>query len=474
MELFNAQWGIRARGEVQPSILNWFNVTYDSYYESSSNVLFCSADNQTAITASGFSESSIQVWDVTYPVTAHRVTPLQIVETNGSYAASFNSHTSGVYYINTHSALLLATNVQAVSDRYHLQALTNQADYLVITREDFAPALAPLIALREGQGLNCRIINIADIFNGFSHGLSTPYAVRDFLGYSTDSWSQSPAYVLLAAQGSYDYKDYKGGHENIVPAKLVQNPYYPCVSDNWLGDKDENAMPEVAIGRLPVTTVADLSNIVEKIVLYETDTLATAWSNNIIMTADNPDSGGDFPSTSDNAATNIPSTKTVNKIYLSDMDITTARNRLMEELKDGAFLFNFFGHGGRKQLAGEKLFINTDIPGLTNQYAMSIMLGMTCFINNFANYEAVYIGERMVLQEKGAMIATWAPSGNSLNALAAHLDNRFLYHYFNETHSRLGDIINQSIADYIDKGLETFETDQFILLGDPGLVLKKP
>jgi len=200
--------------------------------------------------------------------------------------------------------------------------------------------------------------------------------------------------------------------------------------------------------------------------------LPSSWSNTILLVADNPDEGGDFPTTSDRVATNIPPGKTIKKIYLSNTDITTARSELLSGLKNGALIFNYFGHGAWNRLAAEGVLKSTDIPSLTNEYAMAITLGMGCFVNNFVNYAGEYIGETMVLQKTGGMIASWSPSGNSLNNLASKLDSRFLYHYFQGSEVLLGDIVNASIEDYVSSGDDLFESNQLILLGDPALKLR--
>ena len=451
---------------------DWFDVMYKSSYTATSNMLLCAADAHSGITVDGFDSAEISVWDVTDPFAAQLNTPVHITESNSAFSVSFNARTNGRYYVITDAVVAPASNITAITDRYMLQSPTNQADYLVVTGEELVPALSPLIALRTEQGLVCRIVDIDAVYNGFSRGISTPYALRDFLGYCHDQWALSPAYVLLAGKGTEDYRGYRGGFPNIVPIKIVRNPFYPGVSDNWMGCDDGRGMPNVAIGRLPAISADELSNMVEKIVVYETDSLASAWSNTIIMAADNADSQSDFPACSDAVATNIPPSKTMKKIYLSELDITTARNNLMADLKDGSLFFNYIGHSGYQQIAAEKLLVNDDLPGLTNQCAMSIMLGMTCLINNVAHYSVRYIGERMVVQDVGAMIAGWAPCGQSLNELAVDLDHRFFYHYFNNTHNRLGDIVNQCLQDFLNEIGDVSETDQFILIGDPGLVVK--
>ena len=45
--------------------------------------------------------------------------------------------------------------------------------------------------------------------------------MKDFLSYAATSWKKKPRYVLLAADASYDPKDYLGlGNSDLVPTRL--------------------------------------------------------------------------------------------------------------------------------------------------------------------------------------------------------------------------------------------------------------
>ena len=451
---------------------DWFDISYDRYYISQSNMLYCPSSGISGITAAEFTSTNILVWDVTSPTMPQSLTPSIHPDDDSTWQATFSTTSNAIYMLTETSAVKNTTNVTPVKRTAPFMNSTNQVDWLVITRNDFTESLAPLVSHRQSQGLRCRIVDIADIFNTFSYGISTPYAIRDFLTFCHSQWQTPPTYVLLAGQGSRDYKNYVSIGDNIIPTILTYNPSFIATSDNWLADINEDGIPEFAVGRFPANTTTKLETMVNKVLAYEIGTQENNWSNTIIMAADTPDEAGDFTASSELVATYIPSGKRVEKIYLSEMDTITARTNLLSTLREGALFFNYIGHASYTKLSSERLFQNSDISTLTNKVAMPVMLGMTCYINNFSYPNIIYIGCRMVLQLDGGMIASWAPSGSSFNNLAIPINQRFLFHYFNGTSKRIGNIIINAFTDYIADGNPSYEPRQFVLLGDPALLLK--
>ena len=49
---------------------------------------------------------------------------------------------------------------------------------------------------------------------------------------------------------------------NYVPVALVATAYLETASDDWFGDGNDDGVPELAIGRLPVQTASDAAALV--------------------------------------------------------------------------------------------------------------------------------------------------------------------------------------------------------------------
>jgi hypothetical protein len=108
-------------------------------------------------------------------------------------------------------------------------------------------------------------------------------------------------------------------------------------SDGLCGDLDGDGIPEVAVGRLPARTPAELSGMIAKIRDYETE-FGTDWQQEVVLAADRYD-----PDAGDFAAANTQLSGLVddpfNVAMQLDLDttaITPARTHLQDRFKAGA------------------------------------------------------------------------------------------------------------------------------------------
>ena len=67
----------------------------------------------------------------------------------------------------------------------------NQADLLIVAADDFLPALDPLVAARERQGLKVMAIPVSEIYNEFGHGATTPFAIQAFVSTALENWEET-------------------------------------------------------------------------------------------------------------------------------------------------------------------------------------------------------------------------------------------------------------------------------------------
>src|SRR5262249_22582103 len=139
----------------------------------------------------------------------------------------------------------------------NLRQPANGADLLVITRREFFTQLAPLVALRQRQGLSVALVDIEDIYDEFNYGNKAPQAVKAFITYAKTMWKKKPQYVLLGGKASYDGRNYLGyGDVDLVPTTLIDTAFMETASDEVLGDLNGDGVAELALGRLPFRTTA--------------------------------------------------------------------------------------------------------------------------------------------------------------------------------------------------------------------------
>jgi hypothetical protein len=347
------------------------------------------------------------------------------------------------------------------------------AEYVVIGPREFLRAAQPLLAHRRGEGLVTKAVAIEEVYSEFGYGEKTPESIREFLSYAYHQWSEpSLRYVLLLGDATYDYKDYlETGVENHVPVKTLKTRYVWTASDPWLGAVNgEDILPDVAVGRLPASSVEEVELLVEKILAYESgegDPLAP-----MVLIADNPDIAGDFVADADELASGVLSGETIEKIYLTELGTGATRSAILQAFDEGASLMSYMGHGAIHLWANENLFNIWQVPSLSPQSQQPILLTMNCLNGYFHFPYFNSLSEELLKAEGKGVIAAFSPSGLSLNAPAHKFHKALVDELVNQGHERLGDAVLAGQAAYADTGAFPELLSIYHLLGDPALSLK--
>ena len=143
-------------------------------------------------------------------------------------------------------------------------------DFVIISHKDFLKSLKQLQQRRESQGLSVALVDVEDLYDEFNFGNKSPQAIRDFLVNTTTNWDKHPRFVLLVGDASFDPRNYFGeGDYDFVPTKIVETFDLETASDDWFADVDDDGLPDMAVGRLPVRTSDDAAKVVTKILGYE-------------------------------------------------------------------------------------------------------------------------------------------------------------------------------------------------------------
>jgi hypothetical protein len=449
--------------------VNSFDLDYHRHYRAENNHIFCRGDENPLITIEGFSDSNIMVFDVTDPVRPKQVTGTTIDSSN---RVSFIPSSPGSLYLALNHNGVQPPLAVFANKASGLKKNGNMADYVVIAPPGLEEAVLGLTDLRQGSGLTTMVVELEDIYDEFNYGISSPEAIKEFLSYAYHNWNKNgPEYVVLAGEGTYDYKNYLGYPDNLVPPKLMATPDGIFASDNWFGDVAGNdGVPEIAIGRLPVMTAAELQNYIDKISAYESS--GGQWTNRVLMLADNPDDAGDFPQDSSYLAGLFPG-YTVELIHLPAFStVEQARQKILEGINNGAVLVNYIGHAGLDRLANEKLLWSGDVPALQNWDRLPLVTAMTCIVGRFSIPGLDTLAEALVVKSNGGAVAVWAPTGASLNNLARQLAEKFFIAAFQAGEKTLGKAVQKALADYNTLGEPPFMLYIYTLLGDPALEIK--
>ncbi len=354
-----------------------------------------------------------------------------------------------------------------------LRNTANRADYLLLAPRELLPAVTPLLERRERQGLQARAVALEDVFDLFGYGERSAEAIRDFLAYAYHRWSSpSPRYVLLLGDATFDPKDYAGtGVKDHLPAFMFKSTYLWTVSDQAYatvnGDDD---LPDLALGRLPASSLEQAQSLVQKLVAFEE--AALDLSGPAVLVADNADKAGNFEANADEIASGVLASHTTEKIYLSRLGPDATRSAILAAFDRGASLMSYIGHGGTAIWASENLLSSYDMGKLAPQAQQPLLFTMNCLNGYFLPPAFDALGEALVKAEGKGAIAAFSPSGLSLDA-AAHLYHKaLLAQILSGQHARLGDAILAAQSDYAGTGAFPELLSVYNLLGDPAMSLR--
>lgn len=317
----------------------------------------------------------------------------------------------------------------------NLRDPASRADLLVITHDDFVAEANQYAAYRQAQsGLTTKVVKVSDIYDQFAWGLFDPVAIRDFLKYTFENWTQpAPSFVLLVGDGSYDYRNNLGtGAKNYIPP-FIAAPAFDAstvADENYLyfgqpGILDPPPFDQVlamVIGRWPVRTPEEVQTVIAKVKAYEATPELGEWRNQITLVAD--DEFGEPPfgvaeafhtQQTEGLARHVPPLFSLNKIYLFEFPFDanrkkpTAEEAIISTWNRGTLIIDYIGHGNPDVWAHESVFKRgQDIPRLTNFTRLPLVYNASCSIGFFDSPFSEGMGEELVRSPLGGAIAVIA------------------------------------------------------------------
>lgn len=357
------------------------------------------------------------------------------------------------------------------------------ADYLIISHPDFIPALGPLMALREAQGLRVAVEDVRAVYDAAGAGRPTPEALRAFLTTVYHTWSPRPAYIVLVGDGTYDPRRYRADSQpTFIPPYLADvDPYLgETAADNRLvAVYGADALPDFALGRLPVNSLAEAQTVVAKLVGYETAPPAGEWSRRALFVADDADAGGDFPADADAWAQALPAAWTTQRAYYSAGDAALAETRaaLAGAWYSGVGVVVYNGHASPRQW-GAEVFLHLDTPdvphvaALWNGGRLPIVLEMTCLTGSFQDAARPALDEALLRAPAGGAVGVWGATGLGISAGHAVLATTFLTRLYQAEAPWVGPAAVAGKLQLILTAQSLDLVDTFLWLGDPATAVR--
>jgi hypothetical protein len=271
--------------------------------------------------------------------------------------------------------------------------------------------------------------------------------------------------VLLLGDASYDPRNFTGTSQpSPLPALWAKTSYLWTASDPLLAAVNgEDALPDLAIGRLPAATLEQAQALVDKLLAWEDS--GQALSGPAELVADNPDLGGDFEANADEIARSFFAGRS-EVLRLRELGVET-RPRIQAALDSGLSYLDYVGHGGAAVWASENVWNSWDAASLQAQSRQPLLLTLNCLNGYFVAPAFDSLSESLLKADGRGAIAAFSPSGLSLDGPAHQYHRALMAELTSGRHQRLGDAILAAQQAYAQSGLMPELISVYHLLGDP-------
>ncbi len=455
------------------------------------------------------SGNDLQVWDVS-DAADHR---LQKVETTGGKMQFTSRGLREYVVVNTKSVYPNVTEVEVVSNQ-NLHALP-QTDMVIVSPVGLLAQAERLAAYRRtNDSLHVTVVTPQPIYNEFSSGTPDVTAIRLFMKMFYDraaqmgDMSQAPRYLLLFGDGANDNRGMNKGmwKDDVLKNCLLTYQSEPSldetnsyVCDDYFGFLDDNEgghtntngeltlardVLDLGIGRLPVRTLTQARQVVDKIIQYSENKVMGSWKNQLCFLGDD----GDYNTHMRHAEDMVKILENegqlefnYSKIYLdaykremtaSGLAYPTARKQFLDQLQQGALLVNYSGHGSTTSITHERLFMLSDAETISMR-RLPVWVTATCDFSRF-DHVNTSAGEALLLNPQGGGIALFTTTRVVYSDGNRNINSRLIEHLFQKhadgTRLRMGDVMRLS------KEALGYDSNKlnFSLLGDPSMFIAYP
>jgi hypothetical protein len=445
------------------------------------------------------SANNVTIWNISSPAEASSQA-FSVVNGSAQFSALSTSLDEYVVFNSNLPSPQFVERV-AVQDLHGLVT----PNLVIITHPEFFSEAERLAAHRENHsGLSVEVVSAQAIYNEFSSGRQDVTAIRDFIRHL---YLQDPSQlksVLMFGRGSYDYQDRLNNNTNFVPTYESRNSLHPLEtysSDDYFGfmETDEgewgegmfpvNHTLDVAVGRLPVKTLDEAREIIDKLIDYDTNKQkAGRWRKEITFVADDGNTDDGFSNIHQIQANNLAryvedenpqfDTKRIfigmhpKVIRPSGETAPSVNDAIVRTFDRGALIMNYTGHGSERVWADERILSDFTIPLMDNP-VYPFMVTATCEFGRQDDPSQISSAERILLRpSSGAigLVSTARPVNSSTNYELNAAFYEALFVKEDNGYRSVGEVFR----DTKNNSTSGVANRNFSLLGDPSMHLAMP
>lgn len=318
-------------------------------------------------------------------------------------------------------------------------------------------------------GWNFSFVDVQQVYDQFSGGLQSPWALREFTEWAWLNWGTVA--LVLVGDANEDVLDGSGNAgPNLVPTSLHLQDFSGSrellASDKWFGvfgyaptgnqkyPKGLRVTSDVLIGRFPVATEGELASHIDKLIAYEQSEPEADWRRRTLWVADDAYSSnligagqgcyeyqgieeGFFTSQQSSAAVVTGALDSTLTGVTQNADDFTASCRLgsacenlpgiracfaanhaadfLDRWSEGWLWLSYQGHANYNVLGHENLLLSGTLSLLRNDGRPFVFFGMGCHVSDFLRADegsdGKSLGELVLGLPRAGAIATYGSSG---------------------------------------------------------------
>ena len=464
--------------------------------------------------------NATQVWRINEATKA--ITKCSSQLTEGTLSAIATSGKDRYVIVNTDANFATPTLVGKVENQ-NLHA--HEAVHMVIIVPESGIFDAEAKRLAEAHELysklNVEVVRQDQIFNEFGSGTPDATALRRYMKMLYDraeSEGDMPRYLLLFGDGAFDNRMITSPWKSHSPKDYLlvyeQNDGYDTQSENVIGDivsypsddyfgllddgEGNNLKTEkvdLGIGRFVCNNKTNAKTLVDKSIAYLQNKNSGSWKNRIVMIGDAPRNSDvgeknthmeDAERTAGRIMTASNGNLNVRRIYpdyyervmtATGYRFPKAKEILTEEIKRGALMFNYSGHGSPAQISHSYILESSDWEKITSN-ALPIWVLASCEILPYDQATTDFGRMALFAPQGGAvafMCASRAVYATENNALNVAFCDALVKQNADGSYNTFGDAMRIAKNALISTGQDrSINKLKYIIAGDPALRLMQP
>ncbi len=464
---------LRRGTNVDTIVVDSIRLRYGRFLKPGKRQMIVDSDGLGTYRTGGFPSPAVDVYKVDEDGTTTRV-KVPTRKTDSGVRLRFGEPTvqARYYVVNAASRLTPSFRRVPVFNDSH----NGDAQYVVIAHRRFVNNdLRRLVDARRSEGLSARIVDVERLYAQYTGGVVDPAAIKQFVADAHRDLGTKT--VLLVGGDTYDYKrnlrkrsrNRQSLAKSFIPSMYASTgqAVHHAPVDPLYGDVDDDGVPDVVIGRLPVQTATDLKLIVDKTLSYP----VSATEKTAVFVADGIDDGTQRSfSAMGRAVRSRLKGWEVGLLSREKLKTTQVRSRFQSHLENGRALTVYFGHSDSNDWGFDGLVRRADVRNLKNVVNPTAVMQFGCWNTYYVAPSANTLAHHWLVEgEHGAAIvmgATTLTEAGSEQDFASFimdgLNNGLSY----------GDAVLQAKAAMVKTyGLESVKDliSGFVILGDPAL-----